>query len=127
MGLFSETWRSLSKTRGLIDLYDMACEDIADDVLLAAAQEIAKTSKRIPVPADLREVASKLRAEAAIARAKREDAEREASYITYWDRSPEERAAIDEARNECMRFVRSLSPDGDVAAWEAIARESIRR
>jgi hypothetical protein len=125
--MLADNFTNFKNTAEILDLYAMGFENIPDDLAMETAKHVCLTNKYTPKLADMVEAANQLKTDMADKVRKREEAEREASYITYWDRSPQERAEIDIARNECMRSVRSLSDDGNVAAWENIARESIRR
>lgn len=101
-------------------IYDLT-GDIGDSELVDGARSLCATESRQPhnMVAALRAAAQNIRerryAETAAAEAKAEAGK----YITYWERSLEERLEIDEARNECMRVVRGLGID--LRALEAAA------
>lgn len=105
-------------------VYDLT-GDIADLELADGARHLCATETRQPANmiAALRaaalEIRDRRRAEASRAQ---QDAE-QGRYITYWERSPEERKEIDEAREECMRVVRALGVDTGPWSRAAVSRE----
>lgn len=120
--LYGRNWERFTRTDGMVEMYAMALDNESDDIVLAAAQEVLTTAKRPPLLSDTVDAVKIKRAQHYQRVAQREYAEKEASYITHWERSPADRAEIDIARNECMAFIRSIGMDCVAASLEREAK-----
>jgi len=111
------------KNDELGDILHDAVIVFSDDVLKQAVRRLIATAARSPVTADIVGACQTIANQHAAMCA----STAKPNYVDYWDRPANERAEIDDARNECMRVMRELDSGMPVASVMAAYEERIRK